>query len=177
VSFEEFYKNNFGRIYKLFYYKGVNPSGIEDLVHDTFLRFYRKYNDKDLSIEESEKILFGIARNVYKEWVRKMIKLKQVDLIENYEYEISSESESEDYDALESFSKSKKDFKLIKSAMKNLNPKIKKVLEMRFLEGKTRKITAEILGIKESDVHTYQKRGIKYIKKILAEGKSVPPKS
>lgn len=172
MSFEELYNSCFSKVYKFFYYKYVEKDYIEDLVHDAFLRFYKKYSDKDLSSDEHQKILFGICRNVYKEWVRKAVKEKNVSFLDNYEYEIADESVPDDEVLFEADNAEKiieNNLELIKECLDELNETVRKVLEYRFLEGKTRKETAELLNIKEKDVHTYQKRGVKYLKKKIGE--------
>lgn len=186
VNFEVFYKQSFQKIYRFFYYKSVESSIVEDLTHDVYLRFYQKYSQNPLSEEESIKILYGIARNVYREWVRKSISEKKVSLIDNLDY--GNESDEYTAESIESLIDSsneevESDFdqdlaekmQSVKECFAELNDKVRQVLEYRFLEGKSRKEVAEILGINEKDVHTYQKRGVKYIKKMLEErGKSVP---
>lgn len=174
MSFEEFYNLNFQKIYKFYYYKFVLKDDIEDLVHESFLRFYKKYGQKDLQTDECQKILYGISRNIYKEWVRKAIKEKNVSFLDNYEYEIADDRVEDDKALFESDEPEgllKSNLEVIKECLDELNETVRKVLECRFLEGKTRKETAELLGIKEKDVHTYQKRGVKYLKKLVESRK------
>lgn len=175
MDFESFYKKTFQKVYKFFHYKSVETSVIEDLTHDSFLRFYQKYSDKSYDDTEALKILYGIVRNVYREWVRKSINEKRVPLIDNLNYE---EEDSVEFAIFEDNDYEDRLFKRVeelKDCISELNEKIRKVLEYRFLEGKSRKEVAILLNISEKDVHTYQKRGIKYLKKIVeSRGKTVP---
>lgn len=165
MNFEDVYKSNFSRVYKFFYYKFVNKDYIEDLAHDVFMRFYIKYGYRQVfQSDEASKILYGISNNIFKEWVRKSYKEKRVDFEDNYIYSL------EDFLDKDYAEKKESQKKQIIEALNNLNPTVKYVLEARFLYGLTRKEIAEKLGVKEKDVHTYQKRGIKYLKKALGNG-------
>lgn len=84
MNFEQIYKKNFPSIYRLFYYKFVPQHAIEDLSHDTFIRFHDKYLSRNLTDQEVTKILFGIGNNVYKEWIKKIIKLNETEFKEDY---------------------------------------------------------------------------------------------
>lgn len=182
MNFEGFYKQSFQKVYRFFYYKSVDTSIIEDLTQESFIRFYKKYNQKQLDEVESIKIIYGIARNVYREWVRKSISEKTVSLIDNINYE--SDDEQESYE-IEAFAEEESEFDKqltekmdsIKDCLNELNEKVRLVLQYRFMESKSRKEVAEILKISEKDVHTYQKRGIKYIKKILEKREKLSPSS
>ncbi|MFW5720396.1 MAG: RNA polymerase sigma factor [Candidatus Dojkabacteria bacterium] len=163
MDFESLYKLHFTSVYRFFYYKSVNTSEIEDLVHDVFMRFYTKYSQETFDEDESKKILYGYARNIYKEWVRARIKEKKTDFNDDIDY-------SDSFDSLpgKEFEEKLKSQRLqVQEALKLLNPKVKAVIEMRFLAGMSRKEIAEKLHMKENDVHTYQKRGVKYLDKII----------
>lgn len=166
MSFEEIYKLTFGYVYKFFYYKNVNSAYLEDLTQDVFMRYYNKYSSNNFSETEAKRILFGISQNVYREWVRDMVKRNRADFDETYfEYE-EDEYDWED----ENVSKHEDYKKIILEKMKSLNPRVREVLELRFLENMSRKEVAEKLNMSEKDVHTYQKRGIKYLNKLVNEG-------
>jgi RNA polymerase sigma factor (sigma-70 family) len=59
-------------------------------------------------------------------------------------------------------------------AIKGLNPRVKQVITMRFLGNLSRSEIAKQLNISEDDVHTYQKRGVKYLKNMVERGKVSP---
>lgn len=169
MDFENIYNCTFRYVYRFFYYKSVNAASIEDLSHEVFLRFYKKFPNQKFEETEAKRMLFGFSNNVYKEWVREQVKEKRAEFLENFDYDVSVEEDSEDFGAseysLEMKLESQK--KVVFEGMKQLSPKIREILEYRFVQELSRKAIAEKMGIKEKDVHTYQKRGIKYLKKII----------
>jgi RNA polymerase sigma factor (sigma-70 family) len=170
MNIEEIYSQTFQYVYRYFYYKSVNPSDVEDLTHEVYIRFYQKYKEKYLSVYEAKRILYGYCKNIYKEWCRKSYKEKRADLIDNlvpYEDDFD-EFEDDNYEE-----KLEDQRKQILQALEKLNSRTKYILESRFLRGMTRKEIADELGISEKDVHTYQKRGIKYLSKIINGGTDV----
>lgn len=176
MTFEEFYNLNFSKVYKFFYYKFVQKDEIEDLAQDVFMRFYKKYAPSlEKNPQDSLKLLYGICRNVYREWVRKSMKDRTVAFVDEYEYEDSDESLSAEdqylFDAEKPEESINFNLEELKIHLESLNEKVRLVLQYRFLEGKSRKETAEIMKIAEKDVHTYQKRGIKYLKKLVENEK------
>jgi len=163
VSFEHIYKTTFQYVYRFFYYKSVNQADIEDLEHEVYIRFYKKFDFENLPEVETKRILFGIARNVYREWVRQCIKENKAEFLDNYEYEdLIDDFVDEEFEKKIALQK-----QVVLEAIEKLNPTVKSVLEYRFIHAKSRKEIAELLGIKEKDVHTYQKRGIKYLRKLI----------
>ena len=167
VDFQSIYNCTFQYVYRFFYYKSVNTSSVEDLTHEVFIRFFKKFGDRLIEEQEAKRILFGFSSNVYKEWVREQVKAKRADLLDNYNYEQDSQDDFVD-ELYEQKLESQR--KIVLNAMTKLNPKVRFVLESRFLNKMSRKEIAEKMGISEKDVHTYQKRGVKYLKKIINEG-------
>jgi RNA polymerase sigma factor (sigma-70 family) len=164
VDFKNIYNCTFQYVYRFFYYKSVNPSSVEDLTHEVFIRFFKKYGDRLIEETEAKRILFGFSSNVYKEWVREQVKAKRTDLLDNYDYGQNDEDDFLD-DSYEKKLLAQR--KLILEALTHLNPKVRYVLECRFLHGMSRKEIAGKMEISEKDVHTYQKRGVRYLKKII----------
>jgi len=157
----EAYDKNFACIYRYFYYRGAPGADAEELCQETFLRFFQKYRPVDLDELGVRKIVYKIAANVYKEWVRERVQLPVYELDRDFPI---PEVEEED-DPFE-FSDDCRESLL--AAIEQLHPTMKTVLTMRFVEGKTRREVAEVLSIKEKDVHTYQKRGIRMLREKLA---------
>lgn len=164
MDFEKIYNATYGNVYRFFYYKSVEKATIEDLSHEVYIRFYKKFRERDLDDIESKKILYGFCSNIYKEWVRQSIKENKADLVDNIHIEEPEEEFSEGFE--EKVTKQKQ---VLLQAMEKLNPKVKSILEYRFLHNMSRKEIAEKLNMNEKDVHTYQKRGIKYLKKYVGE--------
>jgi RNA polymerase sigma factor (sigma-70 family) len=168
VLFEDFYKKTFKNTFRFFYYRGASFSDIDDLSSECYIRFYQKYQEKLQDEAESQKILSGIAANILKEWQRKTYAHKIVELddeiLDEQWYDFYSPSNFDD-------NFGQKQLKL-HEAIKSLNSTVKEVLELRFLQNKTRKEAAEILQISEDQVHTYQKRGVRYLKDRLNGGEA-----
>ena len=163
MNFEELYNLNFKYVYRFFYYKSVSKEEIEDLTHEVFIRFYGKYNGKNISQEESKRILFGFCNNIYKEFVRKSIKENRAEFNDFLQYEEIFEEFVE-----ECFEEKLSEMRaLISQNIQKLNPKVRAILECRFIHNMSRKEVAAKFNITEKDVHTYQKRGVKYLKKMV----------
>jgi RNA polymerase sigma factor (sigma-70 family) len=161
MNFEAFYKQNYKFVYRYFYYRFVDHAIVEDLAQTVFLKFFTKYKEQNsFENEEPVKILFGFCRNIYKDHLSKSGKTKQVEFFDNFNYE---ESSGESYDSPELQSRRE----LLAQAMKELNVKVRKVLIYRFMYGMTRDEVAKALMMKSKEVHTYQKRGIKYLRERL----------
>lgn len=168
MDFEYLYKNTFKAVFRFFYYKGADKFSAEDLSQEVYLRFYKNFKDEN-DIVTSKKILYGICINVYKEWIRLRIKNNSISYDDSIDYDTYT-GDVEDYEN-ESFDDNYKNKKeAILNALGKLNPIIRKVIECRFLQGLSRAETAESLGITQETVHTYQKRGIKYLKRIIDAG-------
>lgn len=173
VNPEEVYRLHVKSVHRYFYYKGVTINDVEDLVQESFFRFFQAYPDQRSEVD-TRKILYVISRNVWREWVRNQLKHRVYELDELKAIPETAEDFSEEdpaeYDGQRA---------VLLAVIEKLNPTVKAVLTMRFIDGKTRKEIAAHLGIAEKDVHTYQKRGIKSLHKLVAKDKSlgevVPP--
>jgi RNA polymerase sigma factor (sigma-70 family) len=134
---------------------------IDDLCQETYLRFYKKLGD---NIEEnSVRILFGFCRNIYKEFVYKHLKEREINFNDEILYENLLQN-----NAIEDPVK-REQLKLITEVLPKLNPKVRRVIEYRFIYSMSRREVAELLEMKERDVLKYQQRGIQYIKTFLNE--------
>jgi len=163
VLFEDFYKQTFKNTFRFFYYRSVAFSDIDDLTSECYIRFHAKYQEKLSSENESRKILSGIAGNILKEWQRKTFAHKIVELDDEVSQDLMYEFYApSDFD--DDFGQKQLQ---LHEMIKSLNPTVRQVLDLRFLQNKTRKEIATTLQISEDQVHTYQKRGVKYLKDRL----------
>lgn len=165
------YHQHFRAVYRFFYYRDVDAGDIEDLVQETFIRFFGKYSSHNLSDERITKTLYAIARNVWREWLRSIQNHRTVELLDfdgltDTLADYQEDQSEEDWTA---------EREVLSAALTTLSPNIADVLRLRFLEGLTRSETAKRLDMKEDTVHTYQKRGIQQLQAKL--GKPVPPSS
>lgn len=171
--FEEAYRENFTRLYRFFYYRSVAKDECEDLLQEVFLRFHKSFGLKELAADEAAKILFGIARNVYREWVRNQIRNQHGEFDDAIEYLGTVEEYCDDgFEA--TLVELQSD---LKKGMETLGDSVRQVIELRFIEGKTRAETAAITGMSEKQVHVYQRRGIATLQKWAAKNGEQAPVS
>jgi len=159
-----FYQAHFKPLYKYFVYRDVSGSETEDLCQEVFLRFFAKYDHETLEKDEQSKILYTIAKNVYREWLRQVSKgtfsllesdLPETAVWESFIDEVETTTDDSFFDALH-------------LAIGTLNPTLRQVIELRFLQMKTRAEVAEILNTKEKYVHIYQQRALKQLQKAVS---------
>jgi RNA polymerase sigma-70 factor (ECF subfamily) len=159
--FEKFFKENSRAIFRYFYYRGIERTVAEDLSSETFFRMYKSYKN-DLN----SKILWGIAKNVYKEFVRNSISNQETGFFDESFFDSEPEIDeiSEYYD--EKFEEKIEILKLqLHKMIEKLNPGVREVMKMRFIEGLKISEIAIKLGMPESTVKKYQHRGIEYLLK------------
>lgn len=168
MPIEEIYQKTYKNIFRYFYYKNLKIDVAEDLTADVFVRMYEKYGaDRD---DIPEKIVYGYARNIYLEYIKTNKYMCNIDpdledIFADKDSSEDIESEFAEYTDFENKLEGMK--KRLQQSLELLSDNVQKVIKYRFLESKTRTETALLLGISESDVHTYQKRGIKQLKNIL----------
>lgn len=167
---EQLYNSTFKLIYRYFYYRNVAETELEDLSQEVYLRFFKAYDSQKLDQLSSQKILYRIASNVYKEWVRTAIKSQTWELDENLDSPLSQEELADpDFEAEQERLK-----QLVLAGLEQLHPVTREVIRLRCIEGLTRKEVGERLQMKEKYVHIYQQRGIRaLIKWCGSQGKAV----
>jgi RNA polymerase sigma factor (sigma-70 family) len=155
---------HFKAVYRFFYYREVDGEEIEDLCQDTFFRFFQKYGQQELDTVRISKTLYVIARNVWREWLRLQRRTQTEALFEDELYAATFEAFGEEELEKQPVIGGEE----LRAAIAELNPTLRTVITLRFLEGKTRQEVADALGTKEKYVHIYQQRGIKALQKLLA---------
>jgi RNA polymerase sigma factor (sigma-70 family) len=159
------YSHLFPALYRYFFYKQVQRDSIEDLCQESFMRFFQKYDSTQFTELDCAKILYGIARNVYREWVRRAIRDTTFELNEDMAITDSFADFLLDIDdAAEEFNT-----KLLDEALGTLSETFQKVLRMRFILGMSRAQVAEELGVKEKHVHVYQRRALVALRQELVK--------
>ncbi len=162
-EFSELYKNTFKVIFRFFYYKGLKVDISEELSAETYFRLYKSGNF-------SKAYLHGIASNVYKEYIRNEIKVGGYEGFDEEYYIVNEDDLNSDEfsDKLDSYRDK------LKQLIETLNENVKKVIKMRFLDGKKITDVAEELNMSVATVKKYQSRGIKYLKdKLVSESNNV----
>lgn len=150
----------FKKVYRFFYLKTFSKELAEDLTSDTFLKFTNKakqFSLKNERFDNPHAYLFGIARNVFYNHLRRKYRFQKVDIAQLGDV-------AEQIVALES----QVDLKKIASHFIQKLPAAQRtVLYLRLIEEKP---LAEICERLEKDmnyVKTTQKRGIASLKKLL----------
>ncbi|MEI6477645.1 MAG: RNA polymerase sigma factor [bacterium] len=161
----DLYKLSFPRIIRYFLYRDVGSDEAEDLAQETYVRFFAKYRCNDMDETVCIKILYTIARNIYREWVRERVNRPVYELQQDFPITepVGGEDDVEGYDDTEALRP------LLMDALAGLNPTLRQVVTLRLIEGLTRRETAERLSIKEKDVHTYQKRAVRQLRDRLSD--------
>lgn len=158
---KEAYEQNFTSIFRYFYYKNLSTEEAEDQTQETFLRFFRKYQPEHLDELTCRKILYGIAKNLYCDWVKQCIQMPMTELNEDFPIPV----EFDDLSTEEAEEVLGNELAELKETIETLNPTLRAVIKLRFLEGLTRKEVAERLQIKEKHVHVYQRRALAALQK------------
>jgi len=155
-DFETFFKENSIPIFRYFYYKGVKQITSEDLTSEAFLRLFQKFEKT-----YNKQILWGIAKNIYKEYIRKIVKENEVG---DFDEELFVSVE-EYYD--EKFEEKIDSMKIqVREMIKELSPNVQKVIYLRYIEGLPVEEIAEKENMPVTTVKKYQQRGIKYLQEI-----------
>jgi RNA polymerase sigma factor (sigma-70 family) len=156
------YRGHYKKLYRYFYYRGIQNQDTEDCCQEVFLRLFRAYGQQSIQEDQVIKLIFGIAKNVYREQIRQVVKNQHNELFEGDLEEgigwIALDLELAELDREDLHTQ-------VKELMKNLSPQVKEVIQRRFLEGQTRQEVAIALKMSEKQVHVYQRRGIAYLQK------------
>jgi RNA polymerase sigma-70 factor, ECF subfamily len=149
---------NFHRIYRYFYYKTLNKAEAEDLTSDTFFQIVEKIK-KGHKIDNPSHYIFGIARNIMANYLRRKYLLLFVPLEEEHKSMAKVEEFETDRSKFDEY---------VSKMISKLPSKQRVILQMRLIEKKEFKEVCELLNKGENYVKTTQKRGIKTLKKLIS---------
>jgi RNA polymerase sigma-70 factor, ECF subfamily len=164
VSLQALYEHTFESIFRYCKVRTKHIQEAEDMTQDIYIRYANKYGNT-LSLSEGTKVLFGIAKRCFWEWIKNQYKQKEeIDLGKTWilYWEPPTEEHSHRLDNLK---------EILLTEIKKLPGKQQVVCEMFYSMNRTRKQIANHLNMSEDSVHTYIKRGTKQLKKAIA----VPP--
>ncbi len=173
-QFHSLYESSFKGVFRFFYYKSVRFENIEELCQEVYLRFWQNYQGKLDDFEQCKKILYGIALNVYREWVHRQVRQGFVQL-ENYWDELleADSLNSTAHWETANYDNNLEQLKIeLRRAMEQLPPRLQEVVRLRCLEGLSRQATADKMNLTADQVHIYQKRAVKSLKEII-QGKQL----
>lgn len=151
----------FDKLYKFFYYKVLSKESAEDLTSETFMVFADILKQKKDSIEDPVKFLFGVAKNIFLQFLKKKYKTEiPISVMgDNFEdYVDKSVNDIQRFDSLED------------RALQFINqlPEAQKVvLHMRLIDKAGLSEICERLGKNMNYVKTTQKRGLKRLKELI----------
>lgn len=164
-DFEKIYLKYSDKIYRYIYLNTLDPYLSEDITSETFLRIWKNW--KKLKPDFIQALLYKTAKNILIDHYRKHKNGKKVSLEETVEKGIEP---SYDEDLIEKINKDD-NFKKITEAMKLLPDNLKEVLILRFMDDLSARETAEILETSEVNVRVLQYRGLKELRKVIANEK------
>jgi RNA polymerase sigma-70 factor (ECF subfamily) len=163
---EILYKNNFKKLYRFFYYKFLNKAIAEDLTSETFTTFITGLKSHTVTIRNYEKYLFGIAKIVFCEHLKK--KYQEPFFVD---YENASDFEDTVTTTLDAFVEEKTPEDILLSRLVLLPEKQRLVISLRLIEKLSLKEIATKLNKNMNYVKTTQKRAIKNLKDIFANNR------
>ena len=157
---EEIYENNAERIYRFFFYKIRDQIEAEDLTSETFHQFIKKV--KHTEIENSVNFLYGIAKNLFQEFLRKKYKLQTCTFLEEsnefqtyVEGYVNQKNQETPEDLLHRY-------------LPQLPDKQRQIIELRLIQKLTPTEITEKIQKNINYVRTTQKRAIRNLRRIIA---------
>ncbi len=150
-------KTQYEKLLRYCYMKTNDRTLAEDIVQETYLRFWQNHSYKDTGKELA--YLYTIARNLCVDEFRK----PKAENIDDYSDMISDDSRQED-SAVQRMD--------IECAMQKLPEDIREIVLLRYTNDMSVTSIAEILGISRFAVHRKLKKGMESLKKTLEGGKA-----
>jgi len=136
----------------------------EDIVSEAFLKIWeRRGKFKSFSVLKS--YLYTTVRNDSINW----LKANQRSQVARVSWMYSEPSEQSQFEWLVEADTLQR----LQTAMEQLSPQSRKIIEMTFFLGKKGAVIAQELGISHSTVKTQKQRGLEKLRKVLATGLSV----
>ncbi|WKZ28204.1 MAG: RNA polymerase sigma factor [Candidatus Dojkabacteria bacterium] len=163
-TIEEAFNNNFSKLYKFFLQKSLNKQTAEDLTSETFTRFAEQINANS-SIEDTKTYLYGIARNVFNEYLRVKYQTSDLDLDTNQIAETIDDYSNRTINDLED---------ALANCLEKLSRSQSNVLRLRFIERLSPKDIARKLNKNINYFKTTQRRAIASMRALVESGKCLP---
>ncbi|WKZ31035.1 MAG: sigma-70 family RNA polymerase sigma factor [Candidatus Dojkabacteria bacterium] len=154
-----FYREQMPRIYKFFYYKTLSRTRSEDMTSDTFVRFLEKTKAAD--IQDKDKYIWGVAYNVFQDFLRQ----KYESVLVQFDEEIFDEYANQYIEERESATTLEE---RILPFIAKLPQKQKEIATLRLIEKNSLSDICLILNKDMNYVKTTQKRAIRKLKELVA---------
>lgn len=161
MKIEQVYDEYVEKVYKFFYINTFNKEISEDLTSQTFLNFLEKASQPDLEILDAKKYLYGVMRKTWLTHLREKYRKVEIAIedIDDFSEYVSSEVDS--FETQETAQRAKKYIDMLPA-------KQRQILTMRLIEKHSLAEIAQTLNKNMNYVKTTQKRGIKTLKRMLA---------
>lgn len=158
MELEEFYDEHVERVYKFFYFKSLNKQVAEDLTQETWIR----YIEKQRTIDDTKKYLYGVMRNCWLEFLREKYSslTSDIEQQEDFEQYVEMENRANVSDDLPA---------RVQQYIDLLPDKQRQVFELRFVQGLNIKEAAYELGKDKNYVKITYKRALGTLRSIIKE--------
>ncbi len=146
-------KEQYDKLYKYCYMKTKDRFTSEDIVQETFLKFWQSHSYEDTGKEMA--YLYTIARNLCVDEFRKT---KVLDIEDCRELSVDDQSEN------------MVDRIAIENALDKLPEDIKEIVVMRYISDMSSQNIGKVLGMSRFSVNRRLKEGLKLLEKLLEGG-------
>lgn len=159
-TFQSFYQENLGPIYRYVYSKVRNQEEAEDLTSQVFIKAVRSL-DRERNPQSTRSWLFQVARTTIADYWRAYYRtaISSLEALLEAGWEGPAEHEDEDEDRLFEFGGSSADH--AQRLLQALPERDRDILTCRFLLGLSVRETAIRMGMTEGNVKTSQFRALK----------------
>lgn len=155
-AFEDAYRAHSGAIYKFLFWRTKNEQISEDLTSTTFQKAWMAR--KSFHGGSAQAWFYRIARNTLFDYWRKDREIPSDQLAEVVESDAQSNAEALD---------KKMEVERLQRALTKLPTDMREVVRLRFIEGKSSKEAAQILGISDGNIRIIQYRALKKLRELL----------
>jgi len=155
------YRQYLDDVYRYIYMRTGTRADAEDLASETFLRMLENL-DKYRGEGTFRNWLLGIARNVVNDFWRSRYRSDEISLEAFGESLPGSQTSSSDAQTPEGLRP------FVETLLKTLPNHYRRVLELRFLEGRPVRDVAQAMGCTESNVKVRQHRALKKLVQAIA---------
>ncbi|KKP70053.1 hypothetical protein A2X44_02455 [candidate division CPR3 bacterium GWF2_35_18] len=156
---EAIYNNHSEKLYRFFYFKIRDQQEAEDLTSDTFHLLIKKL--KQVEIENPINFLYGIAKNLFKVYLREKYQIKTCPFLEEFH---DFQKYTEEYLEKENSQTSEE---LLLKYLPQLPEKQKEIIELRLIQKLTPTEIGEKINKDLNYVRTTQKRAVKNLRRII----------
>lgn len=161
AQIEQIYDDHAEKLYRFFFFKIRDQEAAEDLTSETFHQFIKKV--KKTNVTEPTAFLYGIAQNLFKQFLRKKYQLPTcLFLEENCDFTAYLE------DYIEQENQPETPEAQLQKYLPLLPDKQREVIELRLIQKLTPTEIAKKVQKNLNYVRTTQKRAIKNLRRIIA---------